>query len=77
MFDVGLAMQNLMLVAHSLGLGTVQVGSFNAQKAEDILEIPEDVSVVSMTPVGYPDREPNAPKRKDLDEIVFKDKYGE
>ncbi len=33
MFDVALAMQNLTLAAHSLGLGTVHVGHFDAQKA--------------------------------------------
>lgn len=71
MFDVALAMQNLMLAAHSLGLGTVQVGFFKAEKVEKILNIPKKVSVVSMTPVGYPDEEPDAPERKDLDEIVF------
>lgn len=76
MFDVGLAMQNLMLTAYSLGFGTVQTGSFEAQEAEKILDIPEEVSIVLMTPVGYPDREPNAPERKDLDEIVFENKYG-
>ncbi|MCK5589986.1 MAG: nitroreductase family protein, partial [Dehalococcoidales bacterium] len=32
MFDVALAMQNLALAAHSLGLGTVHVGAFDAQK---------------------------------------------
>lgn len=75
MFDVALAMQNLMLAAHSLGLGTVPTGSFNAENVEDLLEVPKDVSVVSMTPVGYPDREPSAPKRKELEEIVFEDSY--
>ena len=33
MFDVALAMQNLVLAAHSLGLGTVYVGLFDAKKS--------------------------------------------
>ena len=32
MFDVALAMQNLALAAHSLGLGTVHLGAFDAGK---------------------------------------------
>ena len=32
MFDVGLAMENLVLAATALGLGTVHVGLFDAQK---------------------------------------------
>jgi nitroreductase len=56
MFDVGLAMQNLLLVAHSLGLGTVIIGSFDAKKAETILGVPPGFCVVAMTPLGYPDQ---------------------
>ena len=37
MFDVALAMQNLTLAAHSLGLGTVHIGAFDASQAASIL----------------------------------------
>ena len=76
MFDAGLAMQNLVLAAHALGLGTVHVGAFDAKKAESILGIPEGFCVVEMTPLGYPDQEAKAPARKELSEIAFHDKYG-
>lgn len=76
MFDVALAMKNLVLTAHSLGLGTVHVGQFNAKKAEAILEVPPGFCVVAMTPLGYPDQEPKVGPRKELSEIVFYDKYG-
>ena len=76
MFDVALAMQNLVLAAHSLGLGTVYNGLFDAKKAASILEVPEGFCVVSMTPLGYPDQEPKPRPRKELSEIVFYDKYG-
>ena len=76
MFNVALAMQNLVLAAHSLGLGTVHVGAFNAQKAEAILEVPPGFCVVEMTPLGYPDEQPSARPRKELSEIVFCDRYG-
>ena len=75
MFDVGLAMQNLILAAHSLGLGTVHVGYFDAQKAAAILNVPPGVCVVEMTPLGYPDQEPKQRPRKELSEIVCCDKY--
>jgi nitroreductase len=76
MFDVALAMQNLTLAAHSLGLGTVHIGAFDAKKAANILGVPEDSCVVSMTPLGYPDEEPEIRPRKELSEIVFYDKFG-
>ena len=75
MFDTGLAMQNLCLTAHSLGLGTVIIGFFDHKKAEEILGVPESVEVVAMTPLGYPARQGRAPKRKEISEFVFYDKY--
>ena len=76
MFDVALAMQNLTLAAHSLGLGTVHVGAFDAKKVATILGVPDGFCVVSMTPLGYPDEAPEVRPRKELSEIVFYDKYG-
>lgn len=75
MFDTGLAMQNMMLAAHALGLGSVAVGLFDAQKAGEILGVPQNVDVVAMLPVGYPAEEAKAPRRKELSECVFYDKY--
>ncbi len=76
MFDVALAMQNLVLVAESLGLGTVYLGGFDAQKAGEILGIPAGYCVVAMTPLGYPDEQPEAKPRKELSEIIFHDRFG-
>jgi nitroreductase len=76
MFDTALAMQNLTLAAYAAGLGTVHVGLFDAKEAAKILEAPDGVVVVEMTPLGYPDEEPKGPGRKELSEIVFKEKYG-
>lgn len=76
MFDSGLAMQNLMLAAHSLGLGTVQVGAFDSEMVEDLLGVPEEATVITMTPLGYPAEEPKQTPRKELDEIVYEEKYG-
>jgi len=76
MYDVALAVQNLTLAAHALGLGTVHIGAFDAVKVAEILGVPEGFVVVSMTPLGYPDEAPNPRPRKELSEIVFYDKFG-
>ncbi len=76
MFDVALAMQNLVLAAHSRGLATVFVGRFNAKEAASILKVPPGFCVVSMTPLGYPDQERNPRPRKELSEIVFYNSFG-
>ncbi len=75
MFDTGIAMQTLCLTAHSLGLGTVVIGSFDHKKAEEILGVPQNVEVVAITPLGYPAAEGITPKRKESSEFVFYEKY--
>ncbi len=76
MFDTALAMQNLTLAAHFLGLGTVHVGAFDAKEAAAILGVAEGFCVVSMTPLGYPDEEPPLRPRRGLAETVFYEKFG-
>lgn len=76
MFDVGLSMANLTLMAHALGLGTVHLGAFSAKEVEKILELPDDMVVVEMTPLGYPlEKEVKIPPRKPLEELVYFDRY--
>ncbi len=67
---------SLILAAHSLGLGTVHIGLFDAQEAASVLEVPPGFCVVEMTPLGYPDQERRPRPRKELSEIVFHNKYG-
>jgi nitroreductase len=77
MFDAALAAQNMVLMAHSLGLGTVHIGYFDAEKAGEILKVPEGIVVVELIPMGYPAEEPKSPRRKELSEMVFYDRYGQ
>jgi nitroreductase len=78
MFDVALAMQNIVLAAHALGLGTVHVGLLDAKKVAEILDVPHGFCVVEITPLGHPDPTfgAKAPPRKPLAEIAFKEKWG-
>jgi nitroreductase len=76
MFDVALATENLVLAAHSLGLGSLHMGLFDAAQVASLVNVPEGVTVVEMIPLGYPAAESNAPARKELTELVFYDEYG-
>jgi len=76
MFDVALAMEHLVLAAHSRGLATVHVGRFDAKKVADILEVPQGYCVVEMTPLGYPDQVRDPRPRKELSEIIFYNRFG-
>ena len=76
-FDVALAVQNLVLVAHSLGLGTLHIGAFDAGEAARILKVPPRVVVIELILLGYPKRVGKTPPRKEISEIVFYESYGQ
>ena len=75
MFDIALAVENLTLAAHAIGLGTVIVGGFDAKKAAQILGVPEGYTVVTMTPLGVPDHKGQVSPRKQLSEVLYKEKF--
>ena len=78
LFDLGLAIQNLSLKVCELGLGSVIVGSMDHKKCGKILGIPDDYKVVASIPIGKPeDPDKIGPKKKELKDIVFLNKYGE
>ena len=69
--DIAIALQNLVLTATELGLGTCWIAAFNEEAAKKVLRIPEHVRVVAMTPLGYPDEEKGpVTGRKPLNSIV-------
>jgi len=74
--DVSIACAFMILEACELGLGTCWIGAFKADETKKILNIPESVRVVAMTPLGYPDEPPSQKSRKRLDQIVCFEKYG-
>ena len=75
MFDLGLATQNLCLTAHHLGLGTVIIGAFNIDKAEEILGVPGGYRMVTLIPLGYPAKGAQPPKRREITEFAHMDTF--
>lgn len=55
LYDVGSAMQNLLLAATDLGLATHLIASFDEAAAKRVLRVPADVRVVVLTPLAYPE----------------------
>ena len=75
MFDVALAMQNLTLAAYALGLGTVHVGMFDTDEVTRILGTPENIAVVELMALGWPDEKPPIRPRRDISEFAFYERY--
>ena len=76
MFDAALATQNMILSAHSVGLGSVITGIFDAEAVAKTLEVPAEFRVVTLFPLGYPAGQPKVPPRKPLADIAFRDRFG-
>ncbi|MEM3040659.1 MAG: nitroreductase family protein [Nitrososphaerota archaeon] len=72
------AIQNILLAAHSEGLGSHWFCAplFCQDVVRKVLGIPLDVEPQALITVGYPLEEPDAPHRKPLEEVVFRDRWG-
>ncbi len=75
LLDVGIALEHLVLAATELGLGTCWVGWFDEAQARRALDVPEEVRVVASTPLGYPAEHPEPRPRKNLAEMVHRDRW--
>ena len=73
--DVAIAMQNMILAATNLGYGTCWIGAFDESKVKELLEVPKEMRVVALTPIGVPDASPDVRPRKD--EVFSSEKYGQ
>jgi nitroreductase len=67
--DTTIALENMMIAAWSLGLGSCWIGSFNEQKVKDLLKIPKDWKVVALISLGYPAETPKARKKKSATDL--------
>lgn len=67
-----LAIQNLLLMAHALGLGaSAMTGPLVAENAlKGILEVPASWGIAALIPLGHPAEEPSPPSRKPLGKVV-------
>jgi len=73
--DLSIAMSYMMLEACELGLGTCWLGHFNAEEVKQILSIPDNASVIAMTPIGYSTQNISARPRKNIEEVVCFDTF--
>ncbi len=77
--DTSAATENLLLAAHSLGLGAVWCGIYpmkdRVEQLSKMLDIPEGIVPLNVVPIGYPAEDP-APKDKWKPEEIHYEKWG-
>jgi len=74
--NTDIAIEHIALQAVELGLGTCWVRWFDDNKVKEILEIPKNIEIIALIPVGYPAENPPQRPRFDLEKIVYYEKYG-
>ena len=86
--DAAIATEHLVLAATELGLGTCWLGAFDEEKMKQTLQIPENIKIVTVTPLGYPAENDgmigkiakkivNSKNRKTLEEIINFDQWSD
>ncbi len=73
--DVAIALQNMVIAAHALGLGTCWIGCFEEPEASQTLEIPQNYKIVAMLSLGYPKLIPEEPRKKTLPSIISYERW--
>ena len=68
--DVAIAMDHLILAASAEGLGTCWIAAFKPEVVREVLNIPDNMEPLVLTPLGYPETIPEPTSRKPLEEMV-------
>jgi nitroreductase len=86
--DLGLATENLVIQAVSVGLSVHMMAGFNVDMAREVLQIPARHDPVAMIAIGYPGHPGSLPEdlqkkdlapraRKPVGQFVFRGKFGQ
>jgi nitroreductase len=68
--DLGAALQNVLLMASSKGLGCCPIASFDVEAVVELLSLPRRIQPVLLVIMGYPDEHPTPPRRLPLNELI-------
>jgi len=74
--NCAVAAENILLKAHSLGLSTCWIGSYDEIELASILKLPENVNPDMIITIGYSDSKPKAPRRFSLDILTYFEEFG-
>jgi 5,6-dimethylbenzimidazole synthase len=73
--SVSMAVQNMLLAAHALGLASVVFTNFYPAEVKEILGVPDPLKVVCILPLGYAAEDRAAPLRRATGDFVHWEKF--
>ncbi len=65
------AAQNMLLEAHSLGLGGAWISAFDEEEVKGIFGMPPEVSAQIVLAIGYPREIPGKPPKYPLEAVIY------
>ncbi|MBE6663321.1 MAG: nitroreductase family protein [Ruminococcaceae bacterium] len=69
-FDNGLAVENMLLYAHSIGYSSLIMGLYDEAGLRAYLNVPSDEDLVVVIALGKKDIDPEMPERKTQDQVL-------
>ena len=78
-FDAARDIENMILTAWSLGVGTVYVQGIDRDAVKELLGIPAELDLITVMPFGYPTEAAKSvgKRRKTLAEIASVERFGQ
>lgn len=70
-----IALQNMVITAWALGVGSCWIGAYGEDKVRKLLSIPDRYHVVAVIPFGYPAKIPRPKRKKSIDKITSYNKF--
>lgn len=70
--DGCIAAYHFMLAAKLFGLGTCWIADMDRDEVKDLIDVPKEHYVATVTPLGYPENIPDAPERHSAEDYVDK-----
>jgi nitroreductase len=67
--DATIAMENMVIAAWSLGIGSCWIGGCDERKFKELLKIPDRWNVVALLTLGYPAEEPKQQRKKSFEKM--------
>ena len=74
--DSGAAIENMLLTATALGLGSCWIGLFDKDNVRDLFQIPDKAEPQAIITLGYSEEKLKPRERDDLNTFIYFNRYG-
>lgn len=73
--DAAAAIENMLLAATALNIGSLWISGFDESEVRRIVDIPKTYKPIAIIVLGFPKKIPPPPVRRDLQDIIHKERF--